>query len=252
MSRDDLWDHYSDAWKGPWSLLGFLRLLPLLSASVQGKAYLLFVENVAAVLDGDLESPNGASIPPGDERLRGQPTRYRGSGPTALHFVRRSLDFEDLTSGRIGDLRRERRRRALIRFFRDKPLRSFDLYVPEGDGQSDMIAARLVPTSWNLIVLKQADASTRRLVFHSSTGAAEEDGYESAALRWIVRLPSWLEARLRDIFSLNHVRDARLGRGFTEGGPGGSPPPDRGTDEAATVPAYFERLEGRTSPGEMI
>jgi hypothetical protein len=194
-------------------------------------AYFVFVEAAESVDPvGNIDSPSGTSIRHQDLDSEGKHIRFRTSGISAPCFIDALETFTEDLTGRPSDQQRERRLRELVKYFERQPIHRIDIYVSSKDREARAISATLLPTSWNLIVLRpdRPKGEARRVLRSFETTEPDQD-YSGEWLRWIGPLSPPLELRLRDIFSLNHIRDAGMGI------LGGEPPPGRPGDDEGGI-----------------
>jgi hypothetical protein len=205
-----------------------------------GEHYYVFLEDVA-LLDPRraIEGPDGLLL----ERhpvFEDGPARFRLSG-VEVDRIHAALDtFEPLRSAAINDEQRARRRRALLEMFAMAAVPTIDFYIWRHDPRSTRLMRTLVPATWHVLRLDEMDPAGAEIPIYlgEPDAARPAPAIVGGALVDLFPVEPWLEDRLRDIFSLNHLPDARFegetGGGLTPSLPP-SPPPDDDSMVAAKV-----------------
>lgn len=230
MEQDALWSLFTPYRRRlyPGDLLEYALLL---NDHYRGReAYFIFIEEASSVDPGEgIDAPNGAYLEPADLDATGRLHRFRASGVSARRFIRSLRLFSEELTAVSTDKQRARRRDELLRFFEEVPVLRFDIYVVAEDKEARAIALTMVPTSWTFVVLRRdRPEGIARQVLHSVDEAGPDEVHEGAWLHRVGPVSPPLELRLRDIFSLNHVRDAGLGLGGEEPPPPSDPHGDGG------------------------
>lgn len=205
----------------------------------KAQTYYIFIEEVAlpdmaAAVDG----PDGVDIDRARHRVFSEtPIRFRGSGLQYDDFHRVEGNFEILDPENIDRNQRNRRRRDIEEHLDGIHLPIVDLFM--ASHHPDLRAVRMMLSigSWHMIGV------SREPVIHPECpvmiGAPEiaEDPYGFAYLAYLGPVPAHIEVRLRDIFSLAHIPDARFDTEREEEGGGRPLPPPDGPPEEQWVKA---------------
>jgi hypothetical protein len=208
MKKDSLWGQYSsfDVKAGHLSLK---RRAPL-KRGKEERVHFVFVESIEEVTNSAaLEAPDATTIAGKHHVFVNAPVRFRTSGPEVQTFLAAIGDFDELETGQITELQRRRRREQLVGFFETARIPIIDIYISRFDAEYKAVRQTLLPGSWSVAVFSEGrySASLRPIIFGAPEFAAE-DRVRYAALRHLTSVMPPIELRLRDIFSLNHVRDA--------------------------------------------
>jgi hypothetical protein len=220
MKADDLWSFYPDM-IGARTRKPPKRLLP--SRKRKGEhVHFVFVEDVDAITNHrTLEAPDNTTIVGRHRVFRNPAVRFRASGPEVKPFLEAMKRFKPLEAGKATKAQRDTRRRQLLAFFAKVPIPTIDIYVSQHDRQYKSIRQTLLPGSWCIAVFNEAAPSTgMRPIIYGAPELPPDERVKYGMLRKLAPVAPPIELRLRDIFSLNHVRDAvfRTDHGETGGG----------------------------------
>jgi len=222
MARGYLRDSYSrDKEPLPWDEPQFLP--------TKGRTYYIFIEEAAAPeMAAAVDGPDGMNIDRARHPVFSQtPIRFRGSGLQYEDFHGSEGNFEILDPENIDLNQRNRRRRDIEEHLGEIDLPVIDLYM--ASHHPDLRAVRMMLSigSWHMIGV------SREAVIYPECpvliGAPEmaEDPYSFAFLTYLGPVPAHIVVRLRDIFSLAHIPDARFNtEREDEAGGRPLPPPD--------------------------
>jgi hypothetical protein len=213
--------------------------------------YLAFVEDVSPILKVEaIEGPDGGLLKPDNAVFEREPVRFRMSGVELRKFLDQVNNFEELEPGRIRPEQRSKRRDQLRSFYEGTPVPVIDIYAsPE---QDDFLRLRrtLIPSSWHHIVFREGgEQAAEQPVYLGEPYPGYSGEFGPGDLRALLPVPRGIEARLRDIFSLNHVPDAATDE-RPEGGAAPAPmtPPDDDPMGPAPARRSWSGDRGRRRP----
>lgn len=199
--------------------------------------YFVFVEAAEQVDAERAVAPDGGEIANGTVP-GGRPWRFRSSGIRSRSFLVAMDRIEPLDHDDVTDSQRELRRAQLVELFGEAPLPLLDLYVEEKRPELAFLRAVLVPGAWYFMAVSQQEPADDRLAIFVGAPELARGPYSPGSLEFLEAVPPYVEYRLRDIFSLVHVRDAGLEE---EGGETTPPPPDLPWDGKHPA-AWFESV----------
>jgi len=177
--------------------------------------YFAFVEDVQPIHPGrtcfgPAEDPVWAVWPWRQGPLNRQrwPIRVRLSGIEQTRFLEVMDRFETLTPGRITEAQRLRRRADLQTHLGDAALPIVDVIFHADDAAWTWLHTWLRESAWCALSVRHTEAWQPPLVLSAIPEQAPEVS-QRGVLTTIAPLDGALLERLRDIFSLAHVPDAR-------------------------------------------
>lgn len=213
------------------------------------ESFFVYAEDVSEIAFPEaIDAPDGSVIPMAYDVFKEAPVRFRSSGPEAQSFMEDLGNFEVLDSYDISPEQRQSRTTALDAFFEKTRIPIIDLFVSLNDEQFPAIRRTLVPSTWHLAIIGGDDAADAPYpVFISDPENDVEEAIVSSNLLALLPISPELELRLRDIFSLNHVRDADLDNGEDEGDDGAGAPVDPRAPGGEQVDAHSYGVEQEVS-----
>lgn len=204
--------------------------------------YFAFVDDVAPMSNAvPIDAPDGGILKTANPVLEQRPVRFRMSGIEVRHFLETMGEFEELDEAQITLAQRQQRREQLIAFYDGAAVPVIDVYASPKQEAFDLMRRTLVPSSWHYVIFRQGgEAVADQPVFLGEPYAQYPREFAPGELQALLRVPWNIEARLRDVFSLNHVPDAEIDeRDIDDGSAAPTPPPDddpTGSEPAAIVP----------------
>ena len=228
MGEGSIWRHY------PGSIAHSDKLAlprqPSIVARAGERVHFVFVEGVEEIENpAALEAPDSTTIAGEHEVFKDQPVRFRTSGPEATAFLNSMNRFEESNSEDPDDAWRERRLKQLTAFFGMTPVPIIDIYVARPDKDYRAVRQTLIPGSWHIAVFNTSGAAKgEKLVLFGGPEFRPEERVRWGILRTLSPVAPPIELKLRDVFSLNHVKDSDLGPETDDGGPSGPPPTPKG------------------------
>ena len=217
-------------------------------------AYYIFVEEAGALSEGSaIDAPNGDTLKLDVHSVFSSSLfRFRTSGIQVADFHGVENAFEELDPNDITFAQRKRRKKDLQENLANVSLPVLDIYIPSDHADLRTLRTMLVPGSWHILGISGSPLlRTECPVLVGSSQIAEGD-QTLFYLAYAGALPPYVEVRLRDIFSLAHIPDARFDEeGREEGGilPPDEPPDGQWAGSEIVIEIDSEQETRRDLPG---
>lgn len=233
--------------------------------------HLIFIEEGTEILDiKNIDGPDGAMFAKSmvTDYYKNGDYRFRASAVDAQRLLRSIKNFTDDLSKTVPDEnQRLNRRNQLTQFFQGaghSPV--IDIYARGDEKMLPALRFALAPGTWHIMLFQHWNKSVPpiHLSLRGETlFSNERSDAEVFELKGYYPIPPWLEMRLIDIFSLNHVADAEINdegeadhkrRGTPDlGGSGGTAPLQTAHQEALELIEQSKKeLESQNTEEERL